>query len=1033
MFRPLHTLNTWAATLAVAAFFAVSPARSAPVDECEAYAGTITTDSTQQCLVNGSVTLIAQTGGDAVIPAGYQIGYVLTSTNGLAIEQVGPDPSFTVSGVNIWRIHSIVYDPATLDFAAILDLSHAYQLQDLLVQGGGSICASLNISGAFTKTTECPDGCEADAGTISAMNPDQCLVDGLAQLETVPDGNTVAPPGYSVLHVLTSGTDLLITAVGPEPSFSVDEPGLFTIHTLVFDPATLDLSGIVFGETSGFEIAALLQQGGGPICGSLDAAGAQFQVADCDPVCEANAGTLTAVDGEVCRENGIAHLDATPNGDALVPNGFSVAYILARTNGVIENVEPITLFEWPLLGEYVIHTLVYDPFTLDPFGVQLGTTNASEINSVLFQGGGTVCGSLDLVGAPITVIDCAPPCDEYAGVGGDRILCFSDPIIDLFTLLSDSPDGDGTWFGPAGEAFSGTFNPAADPQGVYVYFVTDGPDCPGDTAQLVISLIECPGPCDAFAGADASVALCTSQASLPLGTLLDGDAGGSWTTPENLPFSGVFNPATDAAGTYTYVVGASDECDGDTAVVSVSLATAPDAGASSQFSLCDSDAPVFCLGLLGGTPDEGGTWTGPNGAPFSGTFDPAVDLPGVYTYIVSGTPPCADDQATLVIIVQDCCDAGESAEITVCFTDPPFSMIDPLGGDPCPGGSWTDPANQSHSNIFNAAIDASGVYTYTVPGAPGEAAFVATLTVSVIECPNTCEADAGTISNEQQEPCLENGSALIVATPNGDAVVPAAYETLFVLTSGQGLVIIDADAVPFFTVSAAGLYTIHTLVYDPNTLDISTIEFGTTSGGDVNALLIQGGGNICASLDVAGAQFFVSDCTDPCSGSAPDAGIGGDILRCDADPVVDLFVLLQGTPDPAGAWTAPDGSAFSGLFDPASSAPGVYVYTVFDLLDCEPDTAQINISVIDCPEANVQLMAWPNPAVTLVSVRFPAQLSGSASIDVTDALGRSLRPFISITGDLITVDVSTMPAGTYTLRAMDGGKSHFGRFARARE
>ena len=99
MFRPLHTLNTWAATLAVAALFAVSPARSAPIDDCEAYAGTITTDSTQQCLVNGSVTLIAVPGGDAVVPPGYQIGYVLTRTNGLSIEQVGPDPSFTVSAV----------------------------------------------------------------------------------------------------------------------------------------------------------------------------------------------------------------------------------------------------------------------------------------------------------------------------------------------------------------------------------------------------------------------------------------------------------------------------------------------------------------------------------------------------------------------------------------------------------------------------------------------------------------------------------------------------------------------------------------------------------------------------------------------------------------------------------------------------------------------------------------------------------------------------------------------------------------------
>ena len=49
--------------------------------------------------------------------------------------------------------------------------------------------------------------------------------------------------------------------------------------------------------------------------------------------------------------------------------------------------------------------------------------------------------------------------------------------------------------------------------------------------------------------------------------------------------------------------------------------------------------------------------------------------------------------------------------------------------------------------------------------------------------------------------------------------------------------------------------SIHTLVYDPSTLDLSIVQFGTTTGFDVNSLLIQGGGSICASLDVNGAPF----------------------------------------------------------------------------------------------------------------------------------------------------------------------------------
>jgi hypothetical protein len=90
--------------------------------------------------------------------------------------------------------------------------------------------------------------------------------------------------------------------------------------------------------------------------------------------------------------------------------------------------------------------------------------------------------------------------------------------------------------------------------------------------------------------------------------------------------------------------------------------------------------------------------------------------------------------------------------------------------------------------------------------------------------------------------------------------VPAGFSTVYVLTNGEGLVIVNAGPVPSFEVTEEGLYTIHTLVYDPATLDLGIVEIGVTTGFDVNSLLIQGGGSICASLDVAGAQFNVTSC-----------------------------------------------------------------------------------------------------------------------------------------------------------------------------
>ncbi|MEM7534515.1 MAG: hypothetical protein AAF639_20200, partial [Chloroflexota bacterium] len=134
--------------------------------------------------------------------------------------------------------------------------------------------------------------------------------------------------------------------------------------------------------------------------------------------------------------------------------------------------------------------------------------------------------------------------------------------------------------------------------------------------------------------------------------------------------------------------------------------------------------------------------------------------------------------------------------------------------------------------------------------------------------PPSCSADAGTLTAAASNVTLSGGSATISATPNGDIAVPAGYETLYVLTSGAGLVIEQTSATPSFTVNAAGNYTIHTLVAetsdnaDPDFLDLSIVVPGTTTGFDVNGLLQQGGGSICGSLDVAGTPIAVTVDTD---------------------------------------------------------------------------------------------------------------------------------------------------------------------------
>jgi hypothetical protein len=193
----------------------------------------------------------------------------LTSGAGLVIEQVNSTPSFTVTAGGLYTIHTLVYNPATLDLAIVVPgQTTGFDVNGLLVQGGGSICASLDVAGAPVTVGN------PSAGTITTDNFIACIDNGNATVSATPDGNALVLPGYQTLYVLTRGFGLTIQQVNTVPSFTVSQVGLYRIHTLVYDPATLNLGIVILGQTTGFDVNSLLVQGGGSICASLDVQGA---------------------------------------------------------------------------------------------------------------------------------------------------------------------------------------------------------------------------------------------------------------------------------------------------------------------------------------------------------------------------------------------------------------------------------------------------------------------------------------------------------------------------------------------------------------------------------------------------------------------------------------------------------------------------------------------------------------------------------------------------------------------------------------
>ena len=231
--------------------------------------------------------------------------------------------------------------------------------------------------------------------------------------------------------------------------------------------------------------------------------------------------------------------------------------------------------------------------------------------------------------------------------------------------------------------------------------------------------------------------------------------------------------------------------------------------------------------------------------------------------------------------------------------------------------------------------------------------------------------DAGNINPDQFLNCLDNGSAVLTGNPVGNSNIPAGYQVVYVLTRGQGLVIQQAGANPQFTVTQTGLYRIHTLVYDPATLNLAIVVPGVTTGFDVNNLLVQGGGSICASLDVQGAPFLVF------------------------------------------------GSFICNLFGINNS--------IIDLPANESQMTEESIRLAEnSMEGGILISnAYPNPAQSEVNIQYLTSENGITSISIQNMMGQTMmvERFEDITGlSLRTINLSALESGNYLIRLENNGK-----------
>lgn len=525
--------------------------------------------------------------------------------------------------------------------------------------------------------------------------------------------------------------------------------------------------------------------------------------------------------------------------------------------------------------------------------------------------------------------------------------------------------------GTSGNSLAGLTFTSSDASGCLTFRFRS--DVGGTSAGWFARIVTTPWP-----GTNGAQTVCSNGASFSMFGFLGNspDAGGSWTAPGGGAHSGSFNPATDPSGIYTYTHAGAVPCPDVSATVTVTKVQVPNAGINGNATFCTTSSAAQLINFLGGSPDGGGTWTGPNGA-HSGNFNPASDPAGTYTYTVSGTAPCANASANVIVTVNQPANAGTSGGTSVCSNSAAFQLFDLLGGNPQPTGAWTGPSNTPVVGTYTPGTSAPGVYTYTVPGAPPCPAALSTVTVLQTTAPNAGQSRSITVCSDDAAFSMR-GQLLGTPDLGGTWVGPlGAHGDLFNPTTDPAGAYVYTVAGTGPCANASATLTI-TVNQRPNagmngsvtlcSTDANFNLFGALGGTpQVGGVWRDPSNNVHSGTFVPGTSAignytYTVTGLAPCAPSsatvnvsvntAPRAGNGTGITVCSNNSTFSLFALLTGNPDNNGTWSGPLG-AHSGTLNPSSDPSGVYTYTVLGVFPCANATASINVTVNPAPNAGI--------------------------------------------------------------------------------
>ena len=553
--------------------------------------------------------------------------------------------------------------------------------------------------------------------------------------------------------------------------------------------------------------------------------------------------------------------------------------------------------------------------TPDAGGSWSDDDNTGGLNGGILNANGVASGSYDftytVVGlgacpnaaATITVNLTAAP---NAGGPGVISVCSTVTNADLFTGLTGLPDLTGTWFDTGGSgALSGsTFDASTAGLGtwLFTYVVTGSAPCVNDTATVAVIVTAAPS-----AGTPGTINACGTDAAVNLFGGLGGNpiTGGTWNDDNTTGAlsGGFFDASAVTPGSsydFTYVVGVSG-CPADSATVTVTVLTPPNAGTGDTIYACQVGTLDLTTGLIGA--DVGGTWNDDdNTGELTGSVLNTANMglgTFTFTYTVSGSSPCFPSSTVVTIIMTTTPDAGLPGSVGGCASGPVVDLFTGLGGNPDLYGTWTD--NSSSGGLSGSTFD---------PSVPGQGIYSFTYSVTAVGC-GTATANVTVGVGLGPNPGIDSTGVTCQAI--------TAYD-LFNALGGTP----DAGGT-WLDDSNTGALTGN--LFDPTQVPFGVYQF---------TYVVPGAGS-CAP-DSATVQVTV--------GSGSNAGTGTNVFICSLDTAYNLMGALGGNPDAGGVWNDNDntGAVTGNLFNAGQVAVGTYSFT-YVVSACGIDSTSITVTV----------------------------------------------------------------------------------------